>query len=977
MSGDATLVVADRPPTGRAPAGPALSWHDDDVSVSTPAPTPLVGRSHELALLRDAVADARVGRGRAVVVAGEAGIGKTRLVEETLAAEHGSPGAAPLVLRGQCADSGSGPVPYAGLAGLVADAVAQIGAEATLEAAGPAADALGAIAPGLVSQRRDVDTGRLPEVLSDLVLALSRRRPVVVVVEDLHWSDDVTRTVVSRLARSVPGAPVLVVVSYRSDEVGRRHPLRGVLTELARARLVTTVEVPRLEPGEVVELTGTLLRPGAAPSPLPGGVLQDLVERSEGVPFYVEELAEFVGGSAGTRLPETLRDVLLLRYGALSPGAQAFCRAVAAAGQHAPHELLRAVLGDEHLAEAETAAREAVEAHVLLANVDGYRFRHALMQEAVADELLPGEARRLHAAYAETLESTGRTLADRAAAADHWWRARVPDRALVAASAAVTADDATGATSTVVALGERALELWDLVPDAEGLTGVGRAEMTRRVAAALQQATRLDRAEALAREAVALWPADDPSGKARALATLANVVAKAGSPEAEAITDEALATVPDDDLAGRAVLLRVKARNAMIDGRDAETVETATRGYETAVAAGDTANASVCLNMRAIGRVDGGDRDGLADMERARELAGDDWYPLSHYYTNASDLHIKLGEFDAAREIAEVGAARARERGAGWASRAMLEGNVAEALVGLGRWAEAEAWYERSVPLVDPSDYAVYLGERRAWLMLWRGRVDEAQRVGRAQRETWLRFGRLEAQIRARVAPTLAELALERDDVDDALDQVRLATDPDDLAPSYLLPLLGVAARVLAHARDLGRPVDDAPYRAALARCADWPTYPAWAAVVAAELGDGPWSAVVEAGGPAHLRPYALFRDGRALLAAGDRAAARDRLAAAVDAAEAIGAGLVSAWATELLSGAGLAGTRRRSPAAGLTDRERQVLDLVAEGLTNGQIAERLFISRKTASVHVSAILRKLGVTSRTEAAVQAAHLPR
>jgi DNA-binding NarL/FixJ family response regulator len=153
-----------------------------------------------------------------------------------------------------------------------------------------------------------------------------------------------------------------------------------------------------------------------------------------------------------------------------------------------------------------------------------------------------------------------------------------------------------------------------------------------------------------------------------------------------------------------------------------------------------------------------------------------------------------------------------------------------------------------------------------------------------------------------------------------------------------------------------------------------------WSAVFGAELGDRPWSdvldAVAAAEGPAHLRPYALFRDGRALLAAGDRAAARDRLESAVEAADRIGAGLVTTWAAELLSGAGLTGARRRSPAAGLTDRERQVLDLVAEGLTNGQIAERLFISRKTASVHVSAILRKLGVASRTEAAVQAAHIP-
>ncbi|GAB6938982.1 hypothetical protein JCM11754A_25090 [Isoptericola variabilis] len=955
---------------GAAAAAPA--WHDGGVPTGTSS-SPLVGRSAELATLREAYANARDGSGGVVVVGGEAGIGKTRLVAEFLA-EVGDGDGAPLVLRGQCADSGSGPLPFAALTGVLADVVDALGPEAALAAAGPAADALGVLAPRLVTVRRDVDSGRLPEVLADLVTALAAERPLVVVLEDLHWSDDVTRTVLARLARSAPRTTLLVVATYRSDDVGRRHPLRTTLAELDRARLVTRVDLPRLGDADATLLLTALVTArepaGGRAAAVPGPVLVQLVERTEGVPFYAEELADF----AGAAMPDSLRDLLLLRYSSLSDTARTFCRAVAAAGHRAPHELLTAMLGPAGLDDAEDAAREAVEAHVLVADADGYRFRHALMQEAVAAELLPGEARRLHAACAGALEAGERTLPRIAAAADHWWRARVPDKALAAAVEVVTAAEPDGATSTAVAAGERALELWDLVPDAEQVVGLHRAAVLRHVSETLLDAVQVDRADALAREAVAEWPADDPAGRAMALSTLAHILGKAGDPGSDDVLDEALALLPADDHGGRATLLRLKTRNAMMDHRDDEAIVAADRALEAAAAAGDERNASLVHNLRAMSRLNSGDIDALEELERSHELAGDDWRAQCHYYTNASDVWLKLGRFEKAERLAETGARIARTLGAGWATRAMVEGNVAEAWIGLGRWADAEGWYERSVPLIDPSDYAVYLGERWAWLTMWRGDVETAQARTRAQRSAWVRYGRMEEQIRARVASTLAELALLRDDLDDALDLIPIALDRESLSPHYRLTVLAVAARVLDRARRAGREVDVAPYREALASCAVWPTFPTWAALFAAELGDGSWEAVVAADGPAHLRPYALYRDGASLLEAGDRAAARERLDAAVEAADAIGCGLVADQARALLDGAGLArgATRARQPDRALTDRERQVLALVAEGLTNGQIAERLFISRKTASVHVSAILRKLGVSSRTEAAVLA-----
>ncbi|MGH1562787.1 helix-turn-helix transcriptional regulator [Mumia sp. DW29H23] len=941
---------------------------------------PLVGRARELGELRAAFSDVRGGTPRTLVVAGEAGIGKSRLLEEFVAQVREADEA--LVVSGACADSGSGPLPYAALEGVLRDVVGALGVERTLEAAGPGADALGLVAPRLIDVRTDISPGRLPEVVAGLLAAVGRERPVVVVVEDLHWADEATRATVARLARMGMDESVLLVLSYRSDDVGRGHPLRTTLAELERARLVTRVDLPRLDDAEIAQLAAALLD---AEDIGPG--LADLVDRSEGVPFFVEELVGFLG----VDLPDSLRDVLLLRYSRLSPAAREFCRQVAAAGPRAPYDLLTDALGADAVAASEPVAREAVEAAVLVGDADAYAFRHALVQEAVLTELLPGERRRLHAAYAEALEARPTSVARLSEIADHWWRARVLDRALAAAVSGHDAADRAGAWTTAAALGERALELWEMVPDAEAVAGVPHHAMLVRVAQSVRSMTRLDRALALCHQALDEWPDDDPLGLAGALDDASVIAAQAGSVEGRAFLERALALVPPgehDEV--RARLLVSKARDAMLDGRSAEGITTATECYETAMSVGASREASIALNMRGVSRVTLGDAGGFDDLERCRELAADDFVALSRYYVNASEARLVWGRYEDALALAEEGARRSRALGAGWSSDAMLEGNAAEAQLALGEWDTAAAWYERAVPLVSTSTFAVYLRERWAWLLMWRGDVPAAEAIVRAKLADWERFGRLEEQVRTRVAATLAELALLRGDAEEALRLISgVVLRPDqERNPAYQLPVLAVAARAIgqlrrsagaeaagAEAPDAeasgGAVPDAAPFQAQVDAYAEWPTHPLWSALFSAELGEGPWSAVAESAGPAHLRPYALYRDGVALLDAGERAAARDRLTEAVAAARAIGCGLVAGQAEELLETGGLR-AHRRGDGEELTERERQVLELVAEGLTNGQVAERLFISPKTASVHVSAILRKLGVSSRTEAAVKA-----
>ncbi|WP_370619397.1 helix-turn-helix transcriptional regulator [Mumia sp. Pv 4-285] len=928
---------------------------------------PLVGRAAELGALEAALAEVRAGASRTFVVAGEAGIGKSRLVDElTLSVRDDG---ATLVVRGTCAGSSSGPIPYAALEGVLRDVVGALGVDETLAAAGPGADALGLIAPRLIDVRPDVMPGRLPEVVAGLLVEVARSRPLVVVVEDLHWSDDTTRATVDRLARVAGDTSMLLVVTYRSDDVGRGHPLRGVIAELERSRVVTRIDLRRLDRAEVAQLASALLDTDEL-----GPGLADLIERSDGVPFYVEELL----GSLGSSLPESLRDLLLLRYRRLSPTAQEFCRWVAAAGLRAPYDLLADALGADTLTDTEAAAREAVEAAVLVGDGDAYAFRHALVQEAVYTELLPGERRRLHSDYAAALATLPSTVSRLSEIADHWWKARVLDRALATAVTAFGAADAAGSRTTAASLGERALELWEMVPDASDVAGLSHHGLLIRVADAVAATTRLDRAVALSRQALDEWPEDDRYGLALALDDAAVIMAQSGSEEGRVLLERGLALVPPgtrDDV--RVALLVSKARDAMLDGRASESVAYATECYDTAIAVGAMPQASLALNMRGVSRVvDKGDEGGFDDLELARQLAGDVWMPLGRYFTNTSHAYLVRGQYARAFALAEEGARRSHALGAGWSSAAMLEGNMAECMIALGQWDRAQAWYEQSVPLVSSSAFAVYLRERWAWLLMWRGDVDAAETLVRSSEAEWARVGRLEAQVRTRVAETMAHLALLRDDPELALQlitDVVLAPDrPRDSA--YDPSMLAVAARAVAMLRRSpgAEGPDISPYRALLAKCTHTSRFELWAAVFAAELGEAPWSVVVDLdGGPAHVRPYALLRDGEALLADGDRAAARDRLAEAVEAARAIGCGLVADQAEATLSSVGLRAPRR-GDGDELTDRERQVLELVADGLTNGQIAERLFISPKTASVHVSAILRKLGVASRTEAAVKA-----
>ena len=358
----------------------------------------LVGRDAELARLRGLLQDAAAGRAVTGLVSGDAGIGKSRLVAEAMqiAERDGF-----TVLCGQCAEIGDS-VPYLPFADAFRTAPPHI------EKAIKARPVLSRLLPDGDGQAQEADWAGLARqqmfgaVLS-LLSELAAGSPVLLVIEDLHWADATTRHLVTFLARMLHRERVAIIGTYRTDDLHRRHPLRGVIAELLRLPMVALVELGPLSAAALAEILSNVPN---APLPLSAATLNSLVERAEGNAYYAEELltaSSCADDTTGGTLPTGLAALLLSRVERVSDAAQQVLRAAAVAGGGAADDLVRAASGLPDDAY-EEAVREAA-GHQLLApdGPDGYRFRHALLREAVYGDLMPGERTRLHARLASLL----------------------------------------------------------------------------------------------------------------------------------------------------------------------------------------------------------------------------------------------------------------------------------------------------------------------------------------------------------------------------------------------------------------------------------------------------------------------------------------------------------------------------------------------------------------------------------------------
>ncbi|HXV92319.1 MAG TPA: BREX system ATP-binding domain-containing protein, partial [Pseudonocardia sp.] len=457
----------------------------------------LVGRRRELAALGAALDRAAAGRAGGVLLSGDAGVGKSRLAAEARAR---AAAAGFTVLTGRCLDAAESALPYlpfAEIAGqLAATRPELLDTHAELRRLLPGGGTV-AGAP----EDRELGQLRVFDAVLSALQELAARTPVLLVVEDLHWADRSSRDLLVFLLSRLTGQRLVVLATYRTDDLHRRHPLRPVLSELVRLPAVERVDLVPLDAEEAVELVRRLAD-GSLPEPLITGVAR----RSEGNAFFAEELVS----ACSDGLPHGLVEVLLARVERLSPATQKVLRTASVAGRRVRHDRLAAVSGLP-VDELEQALREAVTHHVLVAGEpgrgevgDSYAFRHALLREAIYHELLPGERIRLHSAYARVLADRPDEPGAAAEIAHHAMAALDLPAALAASVRAAREADDREARPEMLLHTERAIELWAAVPDAEAVAGVDEITLTRWAAWGASVTGDPDRGVALARRALEL-----------------------------------------------------------------------------------------------------------------------------------------------------------------------------------------------------------------------------------------------------------------------------------------------------------------------------------------------------------------------------------------------------------------------------------------------------------------------------------------
>ena len=951
----------------------------------------MIGRGDDLGDMLTALGESLSGSPRGVVISGEAGIGKSRLLDEFLAAVPGDV----LVLTGQCVDIGSVGAPFASVRKVLRGLVAALGAEQVADAAGYGVSALAAILPELGVEARPIaesGTDELIDAIGMTIDTIAAERPLAIVLEDVHWADAATLSLLKALPRVLRTGRVLVVLTVRSDDVDERHPLRPVLAEIERSRAVTSIEIRRLDRDQVAEQMVAIL----GTDPL-AHTVDRVFERSGGVPFLVEELI-LLGDD---ELPSSLRGVLLARYDTLEPSTRELLRVLAAGGAVVSDDVL-ADVHDVPAAQLDDDVRAALAAHMVTATSDGYAFRHALVREALRGDLLPRESVRVHTRYAEALEASGTATA--ADVASHWIAARDTPRALSASLAAMREARRTLATVAIAEFGEQCLTLWDQVPDAAERAGHDRATLLLEVADAHWNAAEVERALQRCDDALEACDRAEVVLYARALTLKGRVMNEMGMLGSQGFLLEAIELLDEwhpEEFEQRA-RIRIWVGSAYSnDGDMTQAVSYSRRAVELAeqTTSGTTRASAEALLGRLL--VLAGDVDeGLRLFESGRQTEWGDSTDRYRWASAASDISLQLGRYDdvlrIVDEAVEVSRTSGRERM--WGT--VVAVNAAQALYERGDFERADAILRHGRALGLSPLVEVFSAELLIQALVWRDDAAGAEAEIVRMRELLDRFSAADAQDRVFQATFRGWLPLLRGDLDAAWAAVSAVPRPELVGlPGLGMPVLALTGAVLAarRSRDGEPSAADAAaivagIRATFDELPDWDTVPRWRAVFEAEvagsagIGDDPavWAAAAAAVDhptmQVHLLPYALLRQSQAELAAGDRGTAAETAARAVRVGEASGVTLFARLAREFAEQAGLSNAGERTDAAGpasgigrspgLTEREQQVLDLVAEGLSNGEIGKRLFISTKTASVHVSAILRKLGVASRTEAAV-------
>jgi DNA-binding CsgD family transcriptional regulator len=933
----------------------------------------MVGRADELARLRELAA--RAAGPQVVLLAGEAGVGKTRLVAELVASLDPS---VP-VLAGRASQGAPGR-PFELLLEAVEQQVLawEAAPEPLAARAEPLRVLLGPVAPGIDRPaERDYGLEELLRTAVALVRELAGPGPAVLLFEDLHWADAQSVALFGRLALA-QDLPALLVGTFRPEGVARGHPLVELLADLERQVSVTTMALDRLDQAGVAELLAAVYG-----HPVPFRVSEALHRRTSGNPFFLEELVVTAGKAHPERLatlplPWNLAEAVLRRLDELEPRARQVVETAAILGQRIPFDLLAAVIGygEEQLI---PALRQLVAENLVVEEEpDVFAFRHALTREAVAGRLLGRERRRLHEKALGALQEAGSD--DWAAIAWHAEGAGRYDEMVEAARAGAAHYLQRGATAEALRLAEQ---------------GLAEAERDPDLLAAASKAAWLLGLHEVAIEHGQRWHAeaerDGPEREAAALLHLARVYWEARDHQRQWQTVWAALRVaerlgPSRTLA-RAYALVAEAH--MLAGRRVEAVDWADRALALAEQVdSSTVRTSALVNKgTALIGTPGHHDEGVALLERAiaeAEAGGHD-FALHRALHNLFVHEVGVWPVERSRAVLRRISQVAEQTGHGLDANtdairesriAVMEGDLvaARALLEVARrsrlvtvrgvepaWAVALQEVDLLLEAGD-TGAAVELLERYGGQAL---RDDKEALTAGWVAALWLavaaRRGDPELGRRA-LAETLATpLWTSWKDVDTGL-QLLAGVARTGIPPAEVrAALAGSGLREPPATRSQRLVAGLRQVEAALLEAEGDPRAAA--------------DAYLEAAASPHRyrAPHALADchqgAARCLLALGDRAGALQQAKQAER--------LLRRWpgwrrdeVGALLRRLG-AGAPPEGPAA-LTPREREVAALLAHGLSNGEVARRLYISTKTASVHVSNILTKLGMSSRTEVAAWA-----
>ena len=946
-------------------------------------------------MLRGAADDARGGIGRVVLVEGEPGIGKTRLTSELV---HELLDADEQVASGHGIDLTGGELAYGVASELLRDLAYRFGDDHLRDLLGAHATALTPLHPPLYpgpSERSapdpvPVDRASIFAAFHSLLLGLTQDRLLCVSVDDLQWVDASSLDLLTYLAKVSGRSRFLLVCTVRSSprETDR---ISKHLADLARLPGSLTLTLSALDDRQVAEVIR-----GAVDDPVDPDLVREVQRLSEGVPLYVEEL---LAASEAT-LPTSLRTNLAIRLAGLTDDELGYLQTAAVGTGYADPSLVAQVSGLSTTAVA-LADREATARGLLDPRPDSepVRFHHDLLRHAVLDTLLSTRSRELHRRWAEALDEA---VADSssaeaiAARASHWSEAGEPDRALSAALAAADAARQRGGFTECVHWQQRALALWSAASDPENRTGISRIDLALDTILGLTDVGEWDTLIAVAQDELARLSDDDWLAALTLRLTLAFFPAWRDGAAEPALVFEPVGPTIDAVLAEPTSRLSVFCMFQLLAYRlylpnylEPQLVAKISAALDQqASELGDRQSLRSALRIRGLLALEAGDADAVLAVVRdvlevepqpgPMTLGGVIWLLLSvgRYQESVSlgDLHGDLRAEPAAVLL--------------WHHAA---DNVAYSLFAIGDW---DRCHDLIRTIIDVMPAGQTSGTSRALLARLaaaRGDIEVAREQVEIATEVLPAIGSAGSSLGFTAQPAIeaAHLALVTGDAERAFELLMPVLDDPDAAIHSAVTFEAVLFAAQALSRLPSAPPAWAELvtesAARLQSLSD--VGRAWRLEVACRLADrdgdedaAGWAEVVDAWRVADFvyhRVAAQLELARALLRAGDRDAAATELDDGFRSAHTLGAAPLAEQFRRLArSGRIRLGdeTSATVPAAArrLTARETEVLGLIALGHSNQQIAAELFMSPKTASVHVSRIIQKLGVANRTEAAAYA-----